>query len=432
MSSDPTVNSTAEFRSGAEFAREMDAADPLSKFRERFCIPERDGKPVIYLCGNSLGLQPQAARDYLDQELRDWAHLAVDAHFDGQSPWYSYHEQFRDVGARLVGAQPGEVVMMNGLTVNLHLMMVSFFRPTAQRFKIVIEHPAFPSDIYAVKTQLSYHGLDPDDALIELAPRPGEHVLRTEDIEAVLEREGPRIALVMLGAVNYYTGQWFDMPRITAAAQQHGCIVGFDLAHAAGNVPLQLHDWNIDFAVWCSYKYLNAGPGAVAGCFVHDRHTGSDLPRFGGWWGKDPSTRFKMHLEPEFVPHGGAESWQLSNPPIMAMAPLRASLEIFDLVGMRALRGKSELLTGYMNHLLRGLPDGSVEIITPSVPSERGAQLSIFVHEHVESCFKALADAGVMCDLRRPNVIRVAAVPLYNTFEDVWHFARILRETLSA
>src|SRR5690606_871538 len=298
------------------FAIDLDAADPLRDYRRRFLIPSgAAGRPVIYLCGNSLGLQPISAREYIHQELDDWARLGVEGHFAGARPWYPYHQQFREPGARLVGARPGEVVMMNSLTVNLHLMMVSFYRPTARRHRILIDYPTFPSDTYAVKSQIAFHGFDPRTALVEVRPRTGEHTLRTEDIEAVLAREGDSIALVLLAGVNFFTGQCYDMPRITRAAQSHGCTVGLDLAHAAGNVPLELHEWNVDFACWCSYKYLNSGPGAVAGCFVHERHgRNADLPRFAGWWGNDPDKRFLMHLLPEFTPRAGADGWQLSNP----------------------------------------------------------------------------------------------------------------------
>ena len=421
-------NDRSDYRPDEAFAREMDAADPLRGFRERFCIPRRpDGGDVVYLAGNSLGLQPRTARDLVLAELDEWALRAVDAHFEAERPWLAYHENLREPGARLVGALPHEVVFMNGLTVNLHLMMVSFYRPTPERFKIVMEDAAFPSDTYAVKTQLAYHGIDPAEGLIVVKPRDGEHAIRTEDIEALLEREGGRIAVLMMGGVNYYTGQAFDMARITAAAHRHGCIVGFDLAHAAGNVVLNLHEWGVDFAVWCTYKYLNGGPGAVAGCFVHERHLrDASLPRFGGWWGNDPKTRFRMHLEPQFKPVAGADAWQLSNPPILAMAPVLASLRLFDEAGMTALRAKSERLTGYLQYLLDRLGTDRFEVITPPDPSARGCQLSILVHDRARERFRALQAAGVVCDYREPNVIRVAPVPLYNTHLDVYRFAETL------
>jgi len=410
------------------FARDMDAADPIRDYRDRFHIPlATDGEPVIYLCGNSLGLQPKSARGYVEQELDDWAKLAVDAHFEGTRPWYPYHELFRDSGARLVGARPGEVVMMNSLTVNLHLMMVSFYRPTPQRFKILIDYPTFPSDIYAVKSQITCHGRDPADALIVVRPREGEHTLQTEDIEATIEREGDSIALVLLAGVNFFTGQLYDIPRLVDAAHARGCNVGLDLAHAAGNVPLQLHDWNVDFACWCNYKYLNSGPGAVAGCFVHERHGRNiDLPRYAGWWGNDPDKRFLMHLLPDFVARQGADGWQLSSPPIMALAPVLASMEIFDEVGMPALRDKSQKLTGYLEFLIDRIPDKRYEVITPRDPDARGCQLSILAHDDPKGLFKALQQQHVVGDFREPNVIRVAPVPLYNTFRDVWRFATIL------
>jgi kynureninase len=351
----------------------------------------------------------------------------VDAHFEARSPWYSYHERFRDSGARLVGARPGEVVMMNGLTVNLHLMFVSFYRPTAERHAVLMEDCAFPSDTYAVKSQIRFHGYDPEEALIVARPRPGESTLRTEDLEELLDRRGSEIALVFLGAVNYFTGQWFDLPGVTTAARRHGCMVGLDLAHAAGNVPLALHDWQVDFAVWCSYKYLNSGPGAVAGCFVHERHGESaDLPRFAGWWGNDPSTRFRMHLQPEFEPFAGAEGWQLSNPPILAMAPLEASLDLFDEAGMERLRAKSVRLTGYLQSWVDHVGNERLSQPTPRDPAARGCQISLRAVERPRALFESLRSAGVVGDFRQPDVVRVAPVPLYNSFHDVWRFGQAL------
>jgi kynureninase len=326
---------TMTFSADEKFALQLDAEDSLLRFREKFHLPlGANGKPLIYLAGNSLGLMPKTARRIVEQELDDWAKFAVDAHLGAATPWYTYHETLREPAARLVGAQPNEVICMNSLTVNLHLMMATFFRPTKSRFKILMEEPAFPSDTYAIKTQLVHHGLDPKEALVLARPREGEFTVRPEEIEAVLETQGDQIALVLIAGVNFFTGQLFDLPEITAASQRRGCIVGVDLAHAIGNVPLALHDWNVDFAVWCSYKYLNSGPGAVAGAFVHERYaTNPDLPRLAGWWGNDPATRFRMHLLPDFVPVPSADSWQLSNPPILAMAPLRTSLAIFDEAG---------------------------------------------------------------------------------------------------
>jgi len=417
-----------DFQPDLAFASRLDREDPLHSLRERFHIPAGpDSRPVRYFCGNSLGLMPRDATSFVNQELEDWAAHAVEGHFRAKTPWYRYHEHFREAGARLVGARAREVVMMNSLTVNLHLMMVSFFRPTRERFKILIEDPAFPSDLYAVKSQLDFHGIDPAEGLIQVKPREGEATLRTEHIEAVLEDEGDRVALVLIGGVNFFTGQLFDMARITAAARLKGCVVGYDLAHAAGNVPLALHEWGVDFAVWCSYKYLNAGPGAVAGCFVHERNAKKlDLPRFAGWWGNDPDTRFQMQLLPDFVPVASADGWQLSNPPILGLAPLHAALALFDEAGLPALRTKSERLTGYLESLLDRHPTDAFEMITPRDPAARGCQLSLLVRDRPKERFEALVKSGAVVDFREPDVIRVAPVPLYNTFEDVWHFVDIL------
>jgi kynureninase len=417
------------FSADEDFARQLDREDPLGGFRKLFCLP-RDGKgePLIYFVGNSLGLMPKATRRVVEQELDDWARLGVDGHFDAATPWYSYHETVREPAARLVGARPNEVVCMNSLTVNLHLLMATFYRPNRSRHKILMEDPAFPSDTYAVRSQIAHHGFEPDESLLLARAREGEHTIRQEEIEALIERDGDQIAVVLLAGVNFFTGQFFDLERITAAAQQRGCIVGIDLAHAAGNLPLHLHDWNVDFAVWCSYKYLNSGPGAVAGAFVHERHaTDRSLPRLAGWWGNDPATRFRMQLEPEFIPVPSADSWQLSNPPILALAPLRSSFAIFDQAGgMEPLRAKSLRLTGYLEFLLDRIPSRLFTVITPRAPAERGAQLSILVHERPRELFEKLEAAGVKADFREPNVIRVAPAPLYNTFHEVWRFAGIL------
>lgn len=423
----PSPGDAHVFQPDEAFARQLDAG-PLSRFRDRFLIPRcPDGREAIYFCGHSLGLQPRAVKAYLEQELDDWARLAVDAHFQGRTPWFSYHEIFRAPLGRLVGAHPDEVVVMNGLTVNLHLLLLSFYRPNGSRRLILMEEPTFPSDRYAVQSQLRLHGLNPADTLLPLMPRPGQHQIRTEDVEALLEKRGPEVAVVLLSGVNFFTGQLFDIERITAAAQRQGCVVGWDLAHAAGNVLLRLHDWQVDFAVWCSYKYLNGGPGAVAGCFVHQRHGRRlDLPRLAGWWGHDPATRFRMQLEPEWSPRPGADGWQLSNPPILALAPLRAALDLFDEAGMLALRARSEQLTGYLEYLLDRLSPGRYEVITPRDPAQRGCQLSLLVHERPRELLRALEEAGVVCDFREPNVIRVAPVPLYNTFVEVWRFAQTL------
>lgn len=417
------------FSTDEQFALQLDAEDSLKGFRDKFHLPlGKNRQPLIYLAGNSLGLMPKTARQFVDQELEDWATLAVDAHLGAKTPWYSYHETLREPTARLVGAKPGEVICMNSLTVNLHLMMATFYRPTKTRFKILMEEPAFPSDNYAVKSQIVHHGLDPKEALVLARPREGEFTVRPEEIEAVLEKQGDQIALVLFAGVNFFTGQLFDVKRITASAQKHGCMVGIDLAHAVGNVPLSLHDWNVDFAAWCSYKYLNAGPGAVAGVFVHERHaTNRELPRLAGWFGNDPKTRFRLHLEPEFIPVASADSWQISNPPIFSMAPLRASLAIFDEAGgMEALRRKSVQLTGYLQFLLEGAGSERFTVITPREPEMRGCQLSILAHEQAKELHQKLEAAGVKCDFREPNVIRAAPTPLYNTFHEIWRFARIL------
>jgi len=417
-----------EFRPDEAFAHEMDRADELARFREQFHLPAGPSRePLIYFAGHSLGLQPKSTRALIERELDDWADLGVLGHERAATPWYSYHESFRESGARLVGAEPGEVVMMNSLTVNLHLMLVSFYRPTPERYKILMETPAFSSDTYAVRTHLRHRGLDPDEALVTIGPRAGEHSIRAEDILALLESDGESIATVMLAGVNFLTGQLFDMASITAAAKSHGCVVGFDIAHAAGNVELRLHDWDVDFAVWCNYKYVNAGPGSIAGCFVHQKHAvDTERLRFGGWWGNDPESRFKLQLIPKFEPVPSADGWQISNPSIFAMTPLRASIAIFDEIGMASLRRKSERLTGYLEYLIDRLPGGRYEIITPRDPGQRGCQLSLLVHERARECEQALQEAGVICDFREPNVIRAAPIPLYNTFHEVWRFAQIL------
>jgi len=420
------------YQPGEDFALHLDADDPLRGYRERFHIPTGpDGRLCAYLCGNSLGLQPKAARELVERELDAWATLGVEGHFKEEAAWYSYHELFRDSGARLVGARPGEVVMMNSLTVNLHLMMATFYRPAGARTKLLIEEPSFPSDLYAVTSQVRHHGLDPTGHLLTVSPRPGEHLLREEDIESLLAARGHEVALVLFNAVNFLTGQFLGVERLTRAAHAQGCIIGWDLAHAAGNVMLSLHDWDIDFAAWCSYKYLNAGPGAVAGCFVHEKHGANlSLPRLAGWWGNDPATRFRMQQERAFVPRAGADGWQVSNPPILALAPLRASLELFGEAGMSALRARSERLTGYLEFLLDRLPPGQFEVITPRDPARRGCQLSLLVHDRPREVLANLEREGVVCDFREPNVLRVAPVPLYNTFHDVWRFADALRRAL--
>ncbi|MGI9114165.1 MAG: kynureninase [Chthoniobacterales bacterium] len=415
------------FSAAEGFARQLDDEDPLRRFRDRFHLPlGDDGKPLIYFAGNSLGLMPKAARHIVDHELNEWAARGVDAHHSADAPWYNYHETVREPVARLAGAHPHEVVCMNSLTVNLHLMLATFYRPTTSRFKILMEEPAFPSDTYAIKTQIAHHGFDPKEALVLVSPRDGEFNVREEAFEKAMDKH--EIALMVLGAVNFFTGQLFHLEGITKVARRRGIFAGIDLAHAIGNVPLALHDWDVDFAVWCSYKYLNGGPGAVAGAFVHERHAANiELPRLAGWFGNDPKTRFRLHLEPEFVPVPSADGWQISNPPIFAMAPLRASLAMFDEAGgMDPLRAKSIKLTSYLEFLLARAGSSRFTAITPTSPDERGSQLSILVHENPNELFEKLNRSGVKCDFRQPNVIRVAPAPLYNSFHEVWRFAQVL------
>jgi kynureninase len=412
-----------KFQSGEEFAIAMDERDPLREFRDRFLFPKTAGQDCIYLCGHSLGLQPRTAAAYVEQELEAWAQLGVEAHFRAKNPWMPYHRLLTKQTAELVGAQPLEVVVMNSLTVNLHLMMVSFYRPTTMRHKIVVESGAFPSDQYAVKSQIRFHGFDPATSLIELVPRPSESCLREEDIQSLIEREGDNIALILLGGVNYATGQAFDMASITRCGHARGCMVGFDLAHAVGNLPLKLHEWGPDFAVWCSYKYLNGGPGCIGGCFVHGRHADSrDLPRFTGWWGHDEKSRFQMG--PNFRPMSGADGWQLSNPSILSLAALRASMDIFHEAGMDRLRAKSVSLTSYLEFLLNENDSKKFSIITPHEVERRGAQLSIRIPEQGISLCERLAQEGILGDWREPDTFRVASVPLYNSYQDVFSFAQ--------
>lgn len=412
------------------FTRQMDEQDSLKFFRGKFYIPKQsDGEDVIYFTGNSLGLQPKSTRSYIEQELKDWETLGVEGHFKAKNPWMPYHESLTEQMSSVVGAKPIETVVMNSLTVNLHLLMVSFYRPTSDRHKIIIEAGAFPSDQYAVGSQIKFHGFSIENSLVELKPREGETCLRTEDIEQTIFENGSSVALVLLGGVNYYSGQKFNFQRIVQAGHKIGAMVGFDLAHAAGNVELKLHDWNVDFAAWCSYKYLNAGPGGIAGCFVHERHAlDFDLPRFAGWWGHDKETRFLM--KPEFIPIKGAEGWQLSNPPIFQLAVLKASLDIFEELGMKALTEKSKKLTGYLEFLLGEIKNKNISVITPSDENQRGCQLSIRVKNADKNLFKKISDKGVIADWREPDVIRVAPVPLYNSFADVYQFAQVLKNCL--
>jgi kynureninase len=407
-----------------ELAAELDAKDPLRAFREEFHIPPHHDGAQRYFCGNSLGLQPKAVRGALIDELDDWARLGVEAHFHGKHPWMPYHSFVRESLAELVGAQPGEVVAMNTLSVNLHLMMVSFYRPTQERHAILIEAGAFPSDRYAVESQVRFHGFDPATSLIEVEGDEPDGTISMAALERVLAERGKEVALVLWPGVQYRTGQAFDMAEISRLGQAQGCVVGFDLAHGAGNLELRLHDSGADFAAWCSYKYLNSGPGAIAGCFVHARHARSDRPRFAGWWGHDQSTRFKMG--PEFQPTPGADGWQLSNPPIMALAPLRVSLDVFHRAGMSRLRAKSLQLTGYLEALIRGKLSQTLQIVTPSEPERRGCQLSLRVvggRERGRALFEYLATQGVIGDWREPDVIRISPAPLYNSFDDVRAFA---------
>jgi kynureninase len=415
------------------FAKELDAKDPLREFRNRFFIPQHNGKDCIYLAGNSLGLQAKTTGQYVQQELDDWATLGVEGHFQAKNPWMPYHEIFPRQLSRIIGCKENEVVVMNQLTVNLHLLMVSFYRPTKERYKIICEAKAFPSDQYAFETQAKYHGFDPADAVIEAHPRAGEHTLRTEDIISLIHQHGETVAVVLFGGVNYYTGQLFDIQAITEAAHAVGAYAGFDLAHAAGNAELHLHDWNADFACWCSYKYLNSGPGGVAGAYINEKHTtNKDLPRFAGWWGYTKNTRFKM--EKGFEPIPTAEGWQLSNAPILSMAAHKASLDIFEEAGIDQLHMKRRSLSGFLLYILndinRGQDEKLMEIITPAEETWHGCQVSMLMLKKGREVFDALTKQGVIADWREPNVIRAAPVPLYNSFEDVWHFGNIVSSTI--
>jgi kynureninase len=414
------------YKNTADFALSLDAKDELRKYRDKFHIPlQKNGEEHIYMCGNSLGLQPKRTKEFLNQELEDWATFGVEGHFHAKNPWMPYHEFLTESYAKIVGAKPTEVVAMNTLTVNLHLMMVSFYQPTEKRHKIIIEGDAFPSDIYAVESQIKHHGLSPATSLIKLRPRDGESAIRTEDIQTIIEREGDEISLIMLGGVNYYTGQVFDFENITKLGHAKGINVGFDLAHAAGNIKLELHKWGVDFAVWCSYKYLNSGPGSVAAAFVHEKHHATNLNRFAGWWGHNKEDRFKM--PDSFNPIQSAEGWQLSNPPILSLAAIRASLSIFDEVGMDKLVAKSKELTNFLLFLLDSIETDRIEIITPE---ERGCQLSIRVKNGNKILFDSITEKGVVADWREPDVIRVAPIPLYNSFQDVFNFYNIIKEEL--
>jgi kynureninase len=421
------------FENSLAFAQQKDTADSLAKYRNAFHFPSFHEKPVVYFTGNSLGLQPKQTKSYIEQELNDWAKWGVEGHFHAKNPWFSYHELLTEKVARIVGAKNKEVVVTHSLTTNLHLLMVSFYRPTAKRYKILCEGKAFPSDQYALESQAKFHGFDPKDAIVEIFPRTGEHLIREEDIYAKIAELGDTLALVMIGGVNYYTGQLFDMKTITEKGHAVGAVIGFDLAHSAGNVELHLHDWGVDFAAWCTYKYLNSSPGGVSGMFVHDRHANNPhLPRFAGWWGHDKDVRFKM--EPGFRPMEGAEGWQLSNAPVLGMAAHLASLDIFDEAGMAAISAKRNDLTAYLEFIIEDISRNSdkvnFEIITPKEKTKRGAQLSILAHGQGKSLFDKLSEEGVVADWREPNVIRVAPAPLYNSYEDVYRFGEALKKAI--
>lgn len=418
------------FENNLAFAKRLDEADVLRDLRNDFLFPQQNGNPFIYLCGNSLGLQPKAARKVLDDQLNNWQNLAVEGWFEGETPWMFYHKELKKMMAPLVGAKVEEVCPMNTLTVNLHLLMVSFYRPSVKRYKIIMEAGAFPSDQYAIESQVRFHGYDPASAIIEVAPREGEYVLRTDDILAAIKENGDEIALVLFGGVNYFTGQWFDMEAITKAGHQSGAVVGFDLAHAAGNVPLKLHDWDIDFACWCSYKYQNSGPGGISGIFVHEKHfSDTSLNRFAGWWGYQEQQRFKM--EKGFVPQAGADGWQVSCTQVMPMALYYASLQSFQKAGfIEPLRTKSEALTSYLIYLINevnnALGVAQYKVITPMTIADRGAQVSIIAKDKGKIVFEKLVANNILGDWREPNVIRLSPVPLYNSFEDVFSTGQLL------
>lgn len=419
-----------EFQNTLEFAQKLDQKDKLNHYQSQFIFPQHNGKNVIYFTGNSLGLQPKSAQYYINEVMNDWANLAVEGHFFAEKPWWDYHERLAEPLSKIVGAKPSEITVMNTLTINLHLLMVSFYKPTSKRFKIICEEKAFPSDQYMLQSQVKHHGYNPDEALVEVKRREGEHNIRLEDILAKIEEVGDELALVLWGGVNYYTGQVFDMKTITQAGHKVGAYVGFDLAHAAGNIQMELHQWDVDFAAWCSYKYMNSGPGNASGCFVHEKHHQSNLPRFAGWWGHNKERRFKM--EPVFDPVQGADGWQVSNLPVLTLAPYLASLQMFDEVGMEMLVQKRDLITSYLEYILHDIdtqiPDTHFEIITPSYPSERASQLSVYLHGQGRKLFDYLMANGVITDWREPNVIRLAPVPLYCSFEDMYNFGQILKQ----
>ena len=426
----------SDFQRTSEFAKNKDQQDALNKYRSQFYIPVINGIETVYFTGNSLGLQPKTTQAYIQKELDAWKDWGVEGHFLAEKPWFKYHEFLTEKTSKIVGALPVEVVVTHSLTTNLHLLMVSFYQPKGNRYKILCEKKAFPSDQYALESQVKFHGYTPEDAIIEIGPRDNEHTINEADIMEAIRQHGDDIAMIMIGGVNYYTGQLFDMEKITKAGHATGAIVGFDLAHAAGNVNLALHEWGVDFAAWCSYKYLNSSPGGVSGMFVHERHADRpDLPRFAGWWGYDKDTRFLM--EPGFKPMKGAEGWQLSNAPVLGMAANLASLDIFDEVGMGALQEKSRDLTSYLEFIVESISENqkdicNLEIITPKNTNQRGAQLSILAHGMGKSLFDFITKKGVIADWREPNVIRIAPVPLYNSYEDVYRFGEILEEGIKA
>jgi kynureninase len=424
-------NTLPNYKTGLDFAKEQDQNDKLSNYRSHFHIPkDKEGNDVIYFCGNSLGLQPKSTKTYINQELDDWAKLGVDGHFEAKNPWVSYNDYLTESMAHVVGAKPIEVVIMNTLTTNLHLMMVSFYQPTKTRYKILTEGDVFPSDKYAVESQLRHHGYDDKEGLLQWKPKTGGTLNRYEDLEAILDAQGHEIALIMIGGLNYYTGQYFDLKRITDLGHKQGCMVGFDCAHAAGNVALNLHDSGVDFAVWCTYKYLNSGPGSLAGCFVNERHAyNKRLNRFTGWWSHNKETRFNMRDDFDVLP--GAEGWQLSNPPILSMAAIKASLDMFNEIGIEKLTEKSKKLTGYFEFLILQLNNENIKIITPRNPEERGCQLSIQVKNADKTLHQKLTSTGVICDWREPDVIRCAPTPLYNTFQDVYLMVEKLKAILN-
>ena len=418
------------FQANLDFAKNLDKNDKIAHLRDEFHIPkDKDGNDWIYMCGNSLGLQPKSTKEYINQELKDWANFGVEGHFEAKNPWMPYHEFLTEAMAKIVGAKPIEVVTMNTLTTNLHLLMVSFYQPTKTKYKIVIESDAFPSDRYAVESQLRFHGFDPKEGVIEWTPRQGEELLRMEDLEEILNTQGDDIALLLIGGVNYYTGQYLDLKKIAELGHAKDCMVGIDLAHGAGNISPELHESGVDFAAWCTYKYLNSGPGSLGGLFVHEKHAHNKaLNKFSGWWSHNKSTRFNMRQELDIIP--GAEGYQLSNPPILSMAAIKASLDMFTKVGMTALREKSEQLTGYFEFLINQIETDRIKIITPTNPKERGCQLSVQVKNADKSLHKALTDNHIITDWREPDVIRCAPVPMYNSFEDVFKMVEKLKTLL--